>query len=255
MLFSDTNSFAELVLQEGQKLEASGHPQAAAEKYWLAARFGQIVNSGAHSEYEEWMGSSLQTEAHKRLMAQFERQGKQQEAALMSYLIDQFGRAEEKRQARFHRFFTGHDIASRDAAVVRGSGMMIVAFGGLLVILASAVLARRLQRQPVSPRANQLISRVGFSTALGLLLSAVRLFATYRPYRNILDQIIRTGDERQVSELTSFLMRPHSLPGTWGTKLNFTVDFWAAVTWICAISLVVVLLPRALRFVRSRSAS
>jgi len=84
--FWDSQRFAKSLLQSGQKLEAEGDREGAAEKYWTVARFGQLVDSQGHTDAEHRMGSSLQAEAYSQLRNLSQKEGSANEAALFAYL-------------------------------------------------------------------------------------------------------------------------------------------------------------------------
>ncbi len=88
--FADSYRFAESLLQSGKKLEAQGNRKRATEKYWAVARFGQVLDSQGHTDYEHRMGSSLQAGAYRHLENLSEKQGNADEAALFAYLGGKF---------------------------------------------------------------------------------------------------------------------------------------------------------------------
>ncbi len=90
--FWESQQFANSLLQLGKKLEAGGDRKGAAEKYWAVARFGQVMDSQGHTDFEHYMGSSLQAGAYKHLLAISERETNHEEAALFGYLA---GKAEQ----------------------------------------------------------------------------------------------------------------------------------------------------------------
>lgn len=88
--FSDSQRFAKFLLDSGQKLEAQGDKKGAAEKYWAVARFGQVVDSQGHTEFEHWMGSWMQAGAYRELQNLSANEGNSHEAALFAYLAGKF---------------------------------------------------------------------------------------------------------------------------------------------------------------------
>lgn len=82
----DSQRFAKSVLKFGEDLETQGDRKGAIEKYWTVARFGQVIDAQAHTDFEHYMGSSLQAAAYKNLQTVSEKEGNQGEAALFTYL-------------------------------------------------------------------------------------------------------------------------------------------------------------------------
>jgi hypothetical protein len=72
------------------------------------------------------------------------------------------------------------------------------------------------------------------------------LFVTYRPYSELLQRFLSTGDDAQLSELSAFL-RDTQLPlgsqfnlgpGSWYVaSWNIVFYFWFAVTILCVLAL------------------
>jgi len=87
---SDCQNFMVLTLQSAMELEAKGDPNAAVEKYWSVARFGQVLDSRAHTDSEHLLGLSLQTTAYWQLGSVSLKEGKTNEAALFAYLAATF---------------------------------------------------------------------------------------------------------------------------------------------------------------------
>ncbi len=88
--FCDSTRFAKSLLQSGLDLEVRGDRKGALEKYWAVARFGQVIDSHGHTDFEHWMGSSLQGGAYKRLQALSAKEVNHEQAALFAYLAGKF---------------------------------------------------------------------------------------------------------------------------------------------------------------------
>ncbi|MGD0128651.1 MAG: hypothetical protein ABSF46_25105 [Terriglobia bacterium] len=88
--FSDCQRFMVLTLQSAMELEAKGDRNAAVEKYWSVARFGQVLDSRAHTDSERLLGLSLQTTAYWQLGIASLKEGKTNEAATFAYLAATF---------------------------------------------------------------------------------------------------------------------------------------------------------------------
>ncbi len=88
--FSDSYQFAKSLIESGQKLESQGDRKGAIEKYWTVARFGQMLDSQGHTDFEHAMGSRLQAGAYRQFQSLAEREGNPHEAALFAYLAARF---------------------------------------------------------------------------------------------------------------------------------------------------------------------
>jgi hypothetical protein len=243
--FSDSRRFAKSLLQSGQNLEARGDRKGAVEKYWAVARFGQVMDSQAHSDDEHWTGTALQALAYKQLQVRSEKGGKPDEAALFSYLAAKFDPLKGERTLRKEWFF-GSDISRRNAAVLQISSLMMLIFSGLMVVTASVLIAGgRRGKGPVMQRVRPGLALVALTSAVGLLVSSATLYLTYRPYWYIFQRAILSGDRSHTRDLRDFLMAtqvlPALAPGS-GRYLKLPVYFWTGVTLLGVIGLALILL-------------
>jgi len=265
--FESAQRYAMSLLQLGAELEARGDRKGAGEKCWSVARFGQVVDSQGHTALEHWAGTSLQAMAYKQLQASFQKENNQAEAALFGYLAAKFDpvRGEHAGLPRESAF--GSYVASRNAAVVQLSGLMILVFAGLLVAATTILIVGSRQGASVSPsvdgsskqrkaqRAKPVATLVVLSSAAGLLFSCVTLYLTYRPYWYIFQTAIQTGSSSQTSDFHLFLMATQTPPGVPARFIPLLLDslfyagspgflfyVWTAVTLLGVIGLAVILL-------------
>jgi hypothetical protein len=134
---------------------------------------------------------------------------------------------------------------------------MMVFFCGLMVVAAAMLITRsRKGGQPAAPRTSPVATIVALTSAMGLLLSSATIYLTYRPYWYIFQRTILNGDRSQAPDLRHFLAAIRGLPGLKpGSYLprNLPVYFWAGVTLLGVVGLVLILLrhflgrPRANR--------
>jgi hypothetical protein len=90
-----------------------------------------------------------------------------------------------------------------------------------------------------------------FGAAVGALLSSAVLFVSYRPYADLLQRFLRTGDDTHLPELSAFL-RDAQLPigsqfymgpGSWYVaSWNMVFYFWFGVTILCVLALAIAVL-------------
>ena len=248
--FSDSQQFAKSLLQSGQNLEARGDRRGAAEKYWAVARFGLVIDSQGHTDFEHHMGSSLQAGAYKQLQALSQKEGSADEAALFGYLAGRFtpGVGEDSRLGG--QWVFGRYVSRRNAAVLQISGLMMLIFSGLVVVAGSVVIVgSRRGARPAAQRAKPVATVVTLAGAVGLLLSSATIYLTYRPYWYIFQRAILNGDPSQTRDFRDFLMATHALPGVAPHSyllVNFQFYFWAGVILLGVAGLVLILLRHLL---------
>jgi len=152
----------------------------------------------------------------------------------------------------------GEYVATRNAAVLQISSLMMVVFSGLMLAAASVLVAGRLGGgRPGAPRTSPGATIAALTSALGMLLSSATIYLTYRPYWYIFQHAILNGDRSQTRDLSDFLMAIRVLPALVGLGYNLTANlpmyFWTGVTLLGVIGLVLILLrhflghPRASR--------
>ncbi len=254
--FEDSENYARILLADGEKQEAKGDIKTGRERFWSVARFGQLIDSHARTDFERWMGMGLQSAAYERLQASFQKQGDGPQASLFAYLAARFdpGNAPEFPQGSA----LGMRTAGRNAAVVEMSGLMILIFAGLaLAALAIIIAAGRLEGGIVAQRVRPVAIIVGLSSALGILFSTATLYLTYRPYWYIFQSAIQTGDRLPTADLRFFLndlsapagFLPHVLHTLLSALLysgspSFLFYVWTGVTLLGIGGLVLIVLRR-----------
>ncbi|MFZ0961684.1 MAG: hypothetical protein WAO35_12325, partial [Terriglobia bacterium] len=242
--FWDCQRFAKSLLQSGNGLEVQGDRKGAAERYWAVARFGQMMDSEAHSDDEGWVG--LQAMAYKELQALSAKEGNPGEAALFSYLGEKFDPARTGHALVQERMFD-RDIVLRNAAVLQISSLMMIIFSGVIVLAALVlIVASRRGARPATQRFNPVTTVVALAGAVGLLVSSATVYLTYRPYWYILQSTILNGDRSHARDLREFLMAAQVLPGSVSDSSyllrNFRFYFWTGVTLLGVIGLALILL-------------
>jgi hypothetical protein len=244
--FLDSQRFAESLLQSGQKAEARGDRKGAAEKYWAVARFGLVIDSQGHTDFEHHMGSSLQAGAYKQLQALSQKEGSPDEAALFGYLAGRFTPAVGEDSRLGGQWVFGRYVSRRNAAVLQISGLMMLIFSGLVVVAGSVVVVgSRRGAGLAAQRAKPVATVVTLAGAVGLLLSSATIYLTYRPYWYIFQRAILNGDRSQTRDFRDFLMATHVLPGVAPhsyLSVNFQFYFWAGVILLGVAGLVLILL-------------
>ena len=235
----DTSRYAKSLLESGQTLEAQGNRKGAFEKYWTVARFGQMLGpSGGFFVRRE-----LQ-EAYTQLGALSEKEGNKVQAMFYSSLAAQIDNAQQEENISIQNRFRGGDVSRWNAFIARASGLMMLFSGGLLLTCALTVIARGRSLRLSSLRPGRLNLGLGLGGAIGSLLSSAMLYVSYRPYAEILHRFIRTGDDSRIPELSEFLAYAQIPLGAEQFKHlgDFVFHFWVAVTVLCILALLLVVL-------------
>ena len=245
--------FAILWIRAGQGLEAQGDLRGAREKYWAVARFGQLIDSQAHSQFERRNGAYLQSLAYRPLEALAKRQGDSAQATLFGYLAEKFNPLKD---APTGESAFGHFTSKRNAAVVEISGLMILVFSGL-VLVAAFILIAGSRRGAVAgaQRDKPVATFVALTGALGMLFSAVTLYLTYRPYWYIFQSSVVNGERAQSLDLYELLNSAQMPPGVsphgfmtlmealvYSGSPGFLFYVWGGVTLLGVIGLILILL-------------
>jgi len=252
--FEDSHLHAKSLLQSGKDLESKGDKKGAIEEYWSVARYGQMIDSGAHTHDEHWLGTSLQSTAYQQLQAVSDKDGNHPEAAHFAYLVAMFN-PRRVQQEWLLRDVGGQDVSRWNALVVTVSGLMMLIFAGWVVVAALILILRRRGTAPNDLRAKRMAAKLSLTGAVGLFLSSAMLYVTYHPYAEIFDRILK-GDRSRISDLQFFLGYTHELPFTsagtawpnpFHNSLNFVLYFWLAVIVFGLMGLLIV----AIRHFRS----
>jgi hypothetical protein len=257
-IFDGSERYAKSLLRDGDELEKRGNRSGARDKYWVVARFGQMLDSQGRTGFEHLTGTGLQAMAYQRLQASSESEGHPQEAALFGYLAAKFDVVSGQRPGFPRESAFGRKTAERNAAVVGISGLMILVFFAFVVI-ATAILIAGIRRGAgaVAQRAKPVAAIVILTSAVGLLFSSVTLYLTYRPYWYIFQTAIQNGGGVDTRDLQEFLSSTQMLPGfsprgyvvfsnalLYSGSPSFLFYVWAGVTLLGLIGLVLILLRR-----------
>jgi len=236
----DSHEYAKLLLESGQALESRGDRKGAFEKYWTVARFGQMMGSATSEVFVQ----SYLADAYQRLGALSETEGNHAEAAFYVSLREQDAQATQKALVALRGESRGSDLSHGSAFLVRLSGLVLLVSGGLVLICAVGVVIRGKSLTLSALRPSPSSLAVGFAGAIGALLSSVVLYASYRPYSEILQGFVSKGDEAGLSELSNFLFATQVPLGsrTFLEAFDAVFHFWSIVTVLCVIALLMAVL-------------
>jgi hypothetical protein len=189
------------------------------------------------------MSRIVQEDAYRQLAVWAERDAQAEQAALYTSLAD----STEQTNDREFRFLSGRVRAGgaghSSAILVRISGAMMLLCAILFLLGVSYFLIRASSAQPKTEFSSRLSRFLSIGGASGLLLSSLTLYLNYRPYAEIFQRYLRTGDESRLQELSEFLGYTQFPFGVMGfdEALKITLYFWAGVTLLCVVSLLFVL--------------
>jgi hypothetical protein len=234
----DSSRYAHLLLESGEILEARGDRKGALEKYWAVARFGDMIGSAGGSIVRRTVQG-----AYRRLEALSQREGNKQQAELYAHLAGKIDQAEKEERASWRQRVTGGAVFSRwNAGVVRISGLMMLFSGGLALICVSSVIAKGRSLRLSTLRVSRGAATLSIGSVTGLLLSSAMLYVSYRPYAEVFRAYVRDGDQSRIQELNEFLAYTQFPLGAHGQLEDFVFYFWFAVTALCVIGLLLVVL-------------
>jgi hypothetical protein len=239
----DCALYAQSLLESGKSLESRGDRKAAFEKYWSAARFGQMMGDGDGFTFV--MRKDMK-EAYTRLGALSQMEGNNGAAAFYASLANQFDKAADKQRLLLRNSFQGSDVSHWNAFLVRLSGLLMLTCALLLLLCAIGIVVRSRSFRLSSLHPSRLTLALGLGAAVGSLLSSAVLFVSYWPYSELLQRFLSKGDDSGMFELSAFLSdAQHPLGsrfslGTWVVSSSMTVFyFWFAVTILCVLALAI----------------
>jgi hypothetical protein len=230
----NTAEYANTLIASGDDLEAHGDEQGARQKYLLVANF--VPQMKLSPNRSGFVARPLET-AYQRLASLSREQGDASQARMYVQLATQV----EQNQAQWHATIQQHiegDPETRwKARVVEFCGMLMPACAiALLASLAGALVrARSLRWSEFSARRFSL--SIGFLSAAGLLASSSALYLVYRPYSQIYNTYLLTGDSAHMSEFTDFLSRAETPLDVPIIRPSFSVHFWSGILVLCAVAL------------------
>jgi hypothetical protein len=239
---SDCYKYSKSVLEEAKLAEYRGDHRDAVAKYLAVARFIQVV-AGLDRPPGPRMSRIVQEGVYRQLAVWAERDRQPEQSALYTALAD----STEQTNKREFRFLAGRVRAEGaghwSATLVRISGAIMLLCAILLLLGVSYFLIRTRSSRPKARFSSGLFRFPIVGGALGLLLSTLTLYLNYRPYAEIFQRYLRTGEESRMPELSEFLGYTQFPFGVMGfdAALRIILYFWAGVTLLCLVSLLFVL--------------
>lgn len=253
----DASRYAKSMLKSGETLEAHGDPKGALKKYLAVARFGQVMTPDGDFLMDRVFSLVVNRplkEDYQRLASLYQKQGENEQAELFAILAQKIAQSEADYRVMARQEAAGNAVTRWNASIVEVSELLMPLSAGLLLICASAVIAKNKSLRLTSLRASSGTLALGLSSAIGLLLSSAILYVSYRPYAQIFQQFIRTGNDRRISEFGEFLDYTQTPLGAHGFQNlgTFVFYFWSGVSALCVIVLLFLLIRH---FVHHRRAA
>jgi hypothetical protein len=246
---SDASRYAEILIADGETLEARGKNDAAKEKYAAVVRFQTLMETAVHLERGLWVRRSVK-QAYERLAEVSGKEGATEQADIFKFLSQEIERRNERARNQRH-WWPPAGPSQWSATLAKAFGVTMLLSASLLLICTPVLLAKTRTLRPNAPQRHQDPSKTGViagASAIALFLSSVLLYLTYWPYAEIVHRFIQKGDTSELSELSQFLSSSRVPLGAQEFYGDFATHFWIGVTIVLAIAL----LCLAIRAVRSR---
>ncbi len=234
--------YANSVMQQGKTQEAAGERAKAKETYAAVARFAEMFTA-IHARTR--MGL-VQREAYERLSALSATDGETSQAALYAVNAREVDQRIEKEKQRLEWEFALEGTIARGANVVKVAGFVAALSVGVLAILAIVLIARLLMSGWAAFRVSRMAANLGAVAAAAFLASTATIYFAYRPYAEMLQGYIETGDVSKFAELHAFLGQTSTALGTSanGVMPGRLFEFWLFVVALMALAAVAVLAKR-----------
>jgi hypothetical protein len=243
----DASRYAKSMLESGERLEAHGDPKGALKKYLAVARFGQVMMPDGDFLMDRIFSLVVNRplkEDYQRLASLYEKQDENEQAELYALLAQKIAQSETDYRIMARQEAAGNSVTRWNASVVQASGLLLSISVALLLICALAVVVRNRSLRLRTLHAGRGTLALGLCGAVGLLVSSAILYVSYRPYAEIFQQFVRTGNDRQIPEFTEFLSYTQTPLGAQGfqNQANFVFYFWFGVSALSVIALLFVLI-------------
>lgn len=238
--------YSESRLKLAQDLEAKGDLKRASEGYYSVARFGQLLEFQGPSA---GFGAGIQASAYKQLQSLSVKAGNYDQATIFSYLAQQsLERNRGSHATPWMAFSRGN------AWTVQSSGLLVLAFGAVILVSGLYAGVRRWLPTARQTGGSPGMMVAGLVSAIGFCVSCITLFVSYRPYAEIFNTFVTYGFVPQEESLWLFLglvEPPYLLWGSWQSRLAALHYFWTAVTILCILGLVLLIVRGVVSHLRA----
>jgi hypothetical protein len=226
---TDCSGYAKLLLDGAQMLEAKGDVNGASKSYFAVVQFGQIIGPGRRG----WFFRGNLQSAYQRLEAQYARTGRKDLGEFFASLANQGGKSDQAEVVESGAVSRWNALLARASGVTMLSSAFLFVMCGLIVVLRGRSLALN------SLQLNRTTLALGVGAATVFLLSTGLLYVSYKPYGEILQRFIQTGEDTRLPELSEFLAYTQVPLGV-GRNMpvfQFVYNFWSVVLVLCLLVL------------------
>ena len=232
----DSARYATWLIAAAHAREARGDYKSAFENYSTVVRFAETM--GENGSYP--MAWRLQ-DAFQRLGWLSEKEGNHQQAQLYRFLATD--KPWYEGAALLCRECGVEEISHWSASLARLSGLALLLSGTVLFVFVASLVVRRRSLRLTALQLSGMTLVCGLASTVTALLSSALLYVSYRPYAEILQRFVRTGDESQLPAVSEFLAYAQIPLGTtrnlgWGLSAQeITFYFWFVVAGLCVLTL------------------
>lgn len=192
-------SYARHVLAAGQREEDVAHFDQAWQSYFAVGRFGHLMNMQGQTDIERLAGALIQSEAFMRLRPLAEKTHDRNASALLAMQSDELRQVQEKmsNQPNWIAVFVGNAMVGQTASL----GMLVSL--GLLLAVSMVWLLRRVRPAP-SQGSSWFLTFAGTGGAVGLVLSSLTLYLSYKPFADVFARFIESSGTGEARSLFAF---------------------------------------------------
>jgi len=196
----DISHYSNLLIKEGNELEAAGNDNLAEQNYGSVVRFGQLLRNHEYTwvQGQSYLANEIQTEALGALKSLAGKRNNRHESDVYGYRLQAL---KHEMNMLKHSDFSPWDFYKLNSSIVQISGLFlalfsIIIFISLLNILQNLAYSRSLFK--LGKSASLIWLSIG---SAGLLLSSVALYWGYHPYAQAYDRFILQGDIHPIEYL------------------------------------------------------
>jgi hypothetical protein len=244
---SDSSRYSELLLEDGKSRQDRGDLSSAFEQYSTVVRFAQTLGENGGFPMAKCLRDAFQ-----RLGSLSEKEGNSQQAELYSILAKTADGAWKEQtlalQAGLHS-----DVSRWNALLARASGIALVLSATVLLLSVVSLIVRHRSLRIAELQPSGMTLAFSFAGGVTALFSSILLYISYRPYAEIAQRFIHTGDNAGLADLSRFLGYTRTplgagwVSGKYLSVERFAFYFWCAVAGLCALVIMLSILRFLIR--------
>jgi len=235
---ADSSRYAELLLEDGKSREDQGDRRSAFEHYSTVVRFTQTLGENGGFPMARCLRDAFQ-----RLGSLSVKEGNSQQAELYSFLANTADSAGKEESFAVRTQLDSREVSHWNALLARASGVALLLSGTVLLLCVVSLVVRRRSLRLAALQPSGMTLAFSFAGAVTALFSSILLYISYRPYAEITQRFIHTGDNTGLADLSRFLAFtriPLGAGGFFGKYLSverFAFYFWCSVAGLCVLVL------------------